>query len=63
MDVQVFLYIAAALLIFFAVYLHFSHKTPVQVRDRVEADTCAICLERIAHEAQACCGHVYCGKS
>ena len=61
MELEVILYLCAAVLIFIAVYVFFTQKPPVQMRERVQEDTCAICLENIQHEAQASCGHVYCG--
>lgn len=63
MEVLTVLYISAALLLFFLLYIYCTHVSPGQLRGRVEADTCAICLERINAEAQASCGHVFCCKS
>jgi len=61
MEVGTVLYLAAALLLFFLLYIYFSHVSPAQLRSRIESDTCAICLERLTSEAQASCGHIFCG--
>jgi uncharacterized membrane protein YkvA (DUF1232 family) len=63
MEAVTVLYLAAALLLFFLLYIYFSHVPPTQLRNRVESDTCAICLEKLNYEAQAACGHIFCCNS